>query len=276
MIHGVSPLGYSFWQSFGPALLLLLFLGISRHPFGCSKRHLTYYVFSAISGIALPNSLMYFSAAHLPSGFLAIMVNTVPIFTYPLALLIQQEQFQVRRCLAVALGCLGIFSLILLLQGHFSFTEAWIHGGMKWALLSLLSPLSFAICSIFIAHRTPTQSSALSLSVGMLLCSTLFLSPFVIETHQFYALHFPLSFTDALILIEILLSSLGYLLFFALLQRSGAVYYSMVGGLVAIFGLLWGHLFFAEHFTGLSYFPIALILFAIVLLSSHSINHRKS
>jgi drug/metabolite transporter (DMT)-like permease len=100
----------------------------------------------------------------------------------------------------------------------------------------------------------------------MLVCSTLFLTPFVVQTHSFYRFHLPMNTNDFLILTEIGLSSLGYLIFFALLRLSGAVYYSMVGGVVAIAGMIWGAVFFQESVLLVSSIPAVLILAAIVLL----------
>jgi drug/metabolite transporter (DMT)-like permease len=265
MTHGVSPLGYSFWQSIGPMMVLGGLLFLSRTPFSVSNRHLTYYVVSAILGIALPNSIMYFSAGHLPSGLVALIVNTVPIFTYPLAILAKQEGFQWRRLLALLLGCLGIFGLMFIDHPIHSLNELF-SGEPGWILLTLLTPFSFACCSIFIAKRPQIQSSPLALSFGMLVCSTLFLTPFVVQTHSFYRFHLPMNTNDFLILTEIGLSSLGYLIFFALLRLSGAVYYSMVGGVVAIAGMIWGAVFFQESVLLVSSIPAVLILAAIVLL----------
>jgi drug/metabolite transporter (DMT)-like permease len=271
--HGVNPLGYSFWQSLGPAVALCLIMLWTRTPFSWSKKHLSYYIFCAILGIAFPNSLMYFSAGHLPSGLLAVLVNTVPIFTYPLALMAKQESFHLKRIFPVLLGCLGIFWLILpahpLNLFNFSaFNTGSINLGLTgWTLLTLLTPLSFACCSVFIASHQPTPSNPLSLSFGMLLFSSLCLTPFVFATHSFYAFHIDkLSFTDFLILLEIGLSTLGYVVFFALLRLAGPVYYSMVGGVVAIAGIFWGRIFFQENFLLTAFFPILLILIAIIFL----------
>ena len=100
----------------------------------------------------------------------------------------------------------------------------------------------------------------------MLLFSSLCLIPFVLSTHSFYFFHLKPHLTDVLIWVEIALSSLGYLLFFALLRLAGPVYYSMVGGVVAIAGIVWGKIFFHENFISSAYVPILFILISILLL----------
>src|SRR5688572_26901230 len=86
--HGVTPLGYSFWQSLGPAIFLTLVALVRRqHVVKKSIRSFPYLIVCGLTGIALPNSNMYVAASHLPAGLLAVIVNTVPIFSYVLALL---------------------------------------------------------------------------------------------------------------------------------------------------------------------------------------------
>jgi drug/metabolite transporter (DMT)-like permease len=268
--NGVNPLGYSFWQSIGPAIALFCLMLLTKTPFSWSKNHVIYYIFCAILGITFPNSLMYFAAGHLPSGLLAIIVNTVPIFTYPLTLLAKQERFNILKIMAVILGCFGIFWLILSKNSFSPLSFPGFVGAIfldKWVLLTLLTPLSFACCSVFIANKQPTPSSPLSLSFGMLLFSSFCLVPFVFGTHSFYMPHLAPTFTDILILSEIGLSTLGYLIFFALLRLAGPVYYSMVGGVVAIAGIVWGRIFFNEDILLTQTWPILLILISIISLS---------
>src|SRR5438128_3889036 len=100
MTHGVSPLGYSFWQSLGPAVVLWLLMMLMRRKTNpstirpTSKIHTyCYYVICGLTGIVIPNTNMYFAAEHLPAGLLAVVVNTVPILAYPMALLARVESF---------------------------------------------------------------------------------------------------------------------------------------------------------------------------------------
>jgi len=72
---------------------------------------------------------------------------------------------------------------------------------------------------------------------------------------------------EQLLLAEVLLSSAGYWLFFQLLKTAGPVYYSLVGGIVAIAGLLWGKLLFTETLTLVQIVGVAAIVVGIVLVS---------
>jgi len=261
VMHGVPALGYSFWQSLGPAVVLTVITLLKRDShFHCSWRYWRYYLMCGILGIAFPNTLMYFAARHLPAGILAVLVNTVPIITFPLALIFQQERFHWQRMLAVVLGVIGIM-LIVIPDVAWRNNAHWF-----WILLVLFTPLSFALCTVFIAAFRPVPSDSLSLSAGMLVVSAILLAPITFGLGKFHALtHFTLP--NSLIVLEIVLSSIGYLLFFMLIKRAGPVYYSLVGGVVTITGLFWGWLIFHEIFSVRIVIAVFAILAAIGWLS---------
>lgn len=260
--HGVSPLGYAFWQSLGPAVLVILFVLLSKDRFVWDKEHIRYYAVTGFLGIALPNTNMYIVAAHLPAGLLAIIVNTVPILTYPLALLWQLERFTGLRFLGVIIGFSGIICIVLPSTVGFS----TFNTANAWACLALLSPLSFSLAALYIHKKRPAETSAISLTAGMLTLSTVFLLPLMLYSHSFYPLT-RLNAPELVVILEIILSSIGYILFFILIRRAGAVYYSLVGGIVALTGLFWGFCIYGETLNQRDIYATVFILTALTLLS---------
>ncbi len=89
--NGAPPLGYSFWQSLGPALLLSVVYFFKQRKSLPILLHWRYFLLCGLLGIALPNTNMYYAASHVPAGLLAVLVNTVPLIVYPLALLFRME-----------------------------------------------------------------------------------------------------------------------------------------------------------------------------------------
>lgn len=256
--HGVPPLGYSFWQSVGPAIFLLM-VSIIKGEIIISAHTLRYYVIVGVLGIALPNTNMYFAAPHLPAGILAVIVNTVPIMMYPLALLARQEKFNKVRMLGVMAGIVGIL-LIVMPHNDYSLIPN------PWALITLFTPFFFAMCALYSVHDRPAGVSSLNLATGMLVTSAIMLLPLVIDLHEFYPLT-SFSLPNISVMVEIILSSIGYIIFFQLLKVAGAVYYSLVGGIVAMTGLFWGWLFFGETLGVLNIIAIMMIIIALVVVS---------
>ena len=262
MTHGVTPFGYAFWQSIGPALFLLLFISIKKQRLPCSLIHLRYYFLMGGLGVFIPNTNMYFTAAHLPAGILAVIINTVPIIAYPIALLLKEEYFSLIRFTGVMIGVAGIL-LLIVPHAHLS-----IHTNeLPWALLALISPLCFALCAILGNKFRPADVHSVSLSCGMLCISTLLLIPLVFSTHQFYSLSPPHHTAQWVVILEIILSSIGYILFFELLKKAGPIYYSLTGAVVALTGLFWGYLLFGERLSFYAALSVLFILIAIILLT---------
>jgi len=259
--HGVPPLGYSFWQSVGPALLIAFLAKSQRDSIKLSATHVRYYCMCGLTGIVIPNTTMYFAASHLPAGILAVVVNTVPIIAYPLALLLQAEKFNPFRLSGVLCAMCGLL-LILLPQTSLPAPDMFL-----WVLAALLTPFSFALCSVYISRYRPTDSSSVSLSAGTLIAASVILAPFVLGSGHFYSLHLPLTVPDWIVLLEIALSSAGYILFFQLIKIAGPVYYSLVDTIVALVGLWWGYIIFHERLNEWTFPAVLLIFIALILVT---------
>ncbi|WP_298623337.1 DMT family transporter [uncultured Legionella sp.] len=258
MTNGVPPLGYAFWQSLGPALFLSGVCMATTNKIKFRAHHWSYFLVCGLIGIAIPNTNMYFIANHIPAGLLAVLVNTVPLLVYPLALITRQEKIDGWRLLALMLGMAGILLIVgINTSGLFS----------RWTLFALISPLAFALCSIYIGKKQLADINALQAATGMLLAATLLLTPLVIQQNAFYSLTGPFTLVKQVIVLEIILSSLGYLLFFILIRMAGPVFYSLTGGAVALTGLFWGYLIFDETPTSIQSIAVVLVISAIFLLS---------
>ncbi|TNF69241.1 MAG: DMT family transporter [Gammaproteobacteria bacterium] len=261
MTHGVHPLGYGFWQSLGPMFFLIIIVLFGKIPFSLKPNYIRYYIACGVLGIVIPNTVMYFSAAHIPSGILTVLINTVPILTFPLAILFAIDTFSFKRCIAVLIGFLGI---ILTILSNLSLPS--IHD-IPWTVIALIAPVSFALCAIWIAAFRPIPSSSLSLSLGMLITSSICLTPITLSLGKFYPITFPLDTNSWLIILEIILSSTGYIVLFILIKLAGPIYYSLVGGVASIVGLMWGKLFYNEALNIYSWLGVLCILGAIVSLT---------
>ncbi len=260
MTHGVNPYGYGFWQSFGPFLLLLIIQAIRRELW-LDKNGMLYALLCGLFGIVIPNLLIYFAARHIPSGLLTILANVSPILTYILAVSFKDETFSFQRAGLVLFGLIGV-GLIILPNQHGLELEA----GNWWLYLALLIPLSYAFSAVYISRFHPGSGNVLSYSMWMLMFSSLCISPLAVINQGYY----PLRLNDLpslLIVIEILLSTLGYGLLFIIIKKVGAVYYTLVNAVAVITGVLYGVLLFGQHFSNVTYVAIAIILLTIVGLT---------
>ncbi len=266
MTNGVPPLGYSFWQALGPALILTILCFFTGKRSLFNPHYWLYFLICGLIGIAIPNTNMYFIASHIPAGLLAVLVNTVPLLVYPLALLGGQEKPDLWRFFSLIIGMFGIVLII-------GIPNLGIYS--QWTLLTLISPLCFALCSIYIGRKSAPKLNVLEAASGMLVAASLLLTPLVIQQQAFYPLNLPFTLPKQVIVLEIILSSLGYLLFFMLVRYAGPVFYSLTGGVVALTGLFWGYLIFAENPSNTQGLATVLIVLGISLLSWRESKQNK-
>lgn len=261
--HGVPAVSYSFWEALGPAVLLsALLLRPGQPPLSrISSTHLRYYLTAGLTGIAIPNTCMYFAAGHLPAGLLAVTVNTVPVFAWPLALMSGLESFSFTRLAGLTLAVTGLF-FILIPRAVLPASGNWI-----WFLPALITPFSFAFCAVHITKRRPLGTGPVTVAAGMLLAAALMLVPLVLMTGGLYLPEWPLKMPDIFIILEMVLSALGYILFFELLRIAGPVYYSLVDTTVALTGLVSGYYFFGEKITPAAACGIVLILAGVLAVT---------
>jgi drug/metabolite transporter (DMT)-like permease len=272
MTNGVPPLGYSFWQSIGPALIIGFLTACRRQTVKLSNIPYQFFFVCGLSGIVIPNSIMYFAAAHLPAGILALVVNTVPIVAYPMALSVGLEKFNWKRMIGIIFALFGIMTIII---PKSSLPDPNL---APWVLLTLITPLSFAFCSIYIARFRPAEIDTLTVTAGMLITSSIMLLPVVLLTGNFYWFHMPLLTPDWIILIEIALSSIGYVLFFQLIKIAGPVYYSLVDTIVVLTGLAWGYMIFNERLNEWTAIAVCLILLGLFVVTrqQNQVAHETS
>ena len=77
----------------------------------------------------------------------------------------------------------------------------------------------------------------------------------------------PLTAPDCVILLEIILSSIGYILFFQLIKIAGPVFYSLVDTIVSLTGLFWGFVLFQEKLNEWTILAVMFIFIALILVT---------
>ena len=258
---GVTPLGYAVWQCLGPAAVLLtvgLLRGL-RPPL--KPRHLLYYVVAGQLGLTIPNLTFYVVIGHIPAGVMAVVVTFSPVITYLLALMIGMESFRPQRGVGIALGLGG--ALLLVLPASSLPSREMV----PWVLLAFLTPAFYSLSSVFSARARPSEGHSLSLAAGMMAGAAAVQLPLVLFRGDFYWPQLPLGPADYALMAQIAISSLAYVLFFEILRLAGPVFFSQVGYIVTLTGLLWGAFFFGEHHSNWIYGATLMIVAGVALVN---------
>ncbi|MEE8293270.1 MAG: DMT family transporter, partial [Kiloniellales bacterium] len=183
---GAHPLGITLWTAVLGVIFLICFLLARRRPLPLGRRFLVFYLVCGLRGTAVPSTLFFYAAAHVPAGVLAIAIASVPILTFAAALAFRLDRMAVRRVVGVLLGLLAV---VLMMAPDSGPPEA---STAPWILVAVLASACYAVENIYIALRRPSGCDAYTILCGMLLMAALVLTPVVMATHSFVPLSWPL------------------------------------------------------------------------------------
>ncbi len=259
---GVPELGFATWQAGGSALVLLGVLKLRGVSLPSGGRAWRFCLVSGLLGICVPNLIFYFVIRYLPAGLMAVVVTTAPIITYTLALATAMERMSWLRSFGIGLGFIGALVIVL--------PENSLPEGIDpiWVLLSFMTPFCYALSNLYTGRFRPPGQSSLGLACGMLICAgstqTLLMLSFIPP----YLPLPPWGMAEAALFAQIAISSVAYVIYFHIVQTAGAVYFSQVGYIVTVSGLLWGMAFFGEQHSHWIYAGTALILGGFALVNA--------
>lgn len=241
---GFSPLLYLFLNLACPVIFLGILTYGKAKIFAEIYKNARFFVIIALTGILLPDLNRYLITKYLASGIVGILTNTVPLFIYPMSLIVGEEKFKAWRLFGILIGVCGI--LLVVSNGDAYF---WHIGSNKFALLNLFTPFCYAFCSVYIVKKRPESCSSTTICFGMMLLSMVAVLPLVLFYSPEFSIHVGSNKVLPILLLGIVLSTIGYVLLFEILRKSGSVCYSVTDGIVATTSLLCGSLFLQEKLT---------------------------
>jgi drug/metabolite transporter (DMT)-like permease len=206
-----------------------------------------------IVNTALPFWLLSWGEKRIDSGLASIIQGAVPIFNALLAFAFFREaRVTGLRLVGLAIGFVGVALLV----------GAQPNGKLLAALAVVAMALCYAIGTL-IAGRHLRGTPPLVVALASTTVSTIAVLPAgVIQAPA----HVWRGETIAAILVlGFVGTALAYLLFFALIQRAGANYATLVTYLVPPIALAYGAIFLGEHFGPTAFASLALILVGVAL-----------
>lgn len=258
---GASPTGLTFCQAFGGGLLLLL-VCLCRGKFPVfNLQFFKHYLVIALVGTAIPSTIYFYAASHVPAGILAITIALVPMLTYLVTWAMGIDSFQVRRVAGILLG----FSAILLLSiPESSLPEP---GMVKWVMFSLVAAAFYAIEGIYLEVKIPTSTDLIALLCASLLTTAILILPVVYIQDAFFPISFPFRQFEWVLVSLALVSSLAYVVFLYTVKIAGAVFATMAGYIITISGVFWGILFFQEVHSNWVWASLILMMGGMALVT---------
>lgn len=256
---GHQPLGLVFWD----LLICTVVLGGLTYGRGArlelEARHLKLYFVIALVGTILPNAVSYKAAAHLPAGVMALIISMVPMFAFPIALMMGTDRFSARRMLGLAIGLTGV---ALLVGPEASLPERAMAAFIP---LALIAPFFYGIEGNYVAKYGTQGLSPIGTLFGASLVGALITLPLALGLGQ-WVNPVPFGLPETAFVASALIHALVYSGYVWLVGRAGAVFAAQVSYLVTIFGVVWSMLLLSEAYSPYIWAALALMMAGMFLV----------
>ena len=216
---------------------------------------------AAVVGVDAPFLLIAWGQQAIGSGMAGLLTSTTPLFTLPIAALwAREERPRAPQVAGVALGFAGV--LVALGAG-----APRPDGAATRAYLAVLgASLCYAVAGVY-GRRAFRGLPTLVPAAGQVLCAALTMAPVALLVDGLPAARAAAVALGAVLALAIPGTAGGYLLFYWLLERTGATRTSMVTYIIAPLALVFGALFLGEPLAPRVILGLALILGGIALAS---------
>ncbi|WP_226610533.1 DMT family transporter [Marinobacter nauticus] len=258
---GLPAVAYAFWQTLIAGVVLLLCSGERRAIH--QARFARYFLVSGLTGIAVPNAIGFFLVTKLGAGYTGIMYALPPIFTFLLAwgLGLENRNWLKLAGLSIAVMACGW----IVVQRHAEMSNA----SPLLFVLGLAIPVMLSVGNVYRSVAWPAKAKPMILAAGTLLASALALALFAAMTNTELLPSGTSPQLIGILMLQGLLTALTYLVAFELQRRAGPVFYSQLGAVAAVFGLLIGVVWFREQYSAAIWLGVFLVILGL-RISNHA------
>ncbi|WP_189369052.1 DMT family transporter [Tateyamaria omphalii] len=257
---GYQHFGLLFWQLVIGAVVmtaLALLKGV-RLPWG--RAHLRVYLVIAFIGSVLPNSASYQAAVHLPAGIMSILLSTIPIWAFPIALTLGLDRFEWRRFFGLLVGLTAVLMIVL--------PNAALAGAFPviWVGVGLISGLFYAFEGNYVARWGTAGLDAIQVLWGGSIVGAIIALPLALFSGQWIDPRPPFGPSDIALAISATTHVLVYAGYVWLVGRAGPVFAVQVSFLVTLFGVFWARLILGEAYAPTVWGALALMMVGMFLV----------
>jgi drug/metabolite transporter (DMT)-like permease len=271
-VRHVPPLTYVWLRLSIAAAAMWLFLRFRGHALGLPRGAWGSIFLLALLNNALPFALFGWGQTHIASGLASILNATTPIWGVVVAhLLTQDERMSPRKLAGVLLGFGGVAVMIgpSLLSSLGSSALA--------QLACVTASLSYALAAVWARRFRAQGISPLSVTTGQLTAGAAMMLPVaLLVDHPWTHAFPPLTAWAAIGALALFCTAFGYVLYFRLIETSGATNALLVTLLVPPVAILLGGLFLGEHLAPQDFLGLVLIALGLAAIDGRLIKAFSS
>jgi drug/metabolite transporter (DMT)-like permease len=267
-VRHVPPLTYVWLRLSIAALAMWAFLWFRGERLGLPPKVWGSILLLALLNNAIPFVLFGWSQTHIASGLASILNATTPIWGVVVAhFLTRDERMSPRKIAGVLLGFGGVATMI----GPALLSK--LGSSALPQLACVAAALCYALAAVWARRFRKMGLSPMSVTTGQLSAGALMMLPvaFLVDepwTHAFP----PLSAWGAIVALALFCTAFGYVLYFRLIDSSGATNALLVTLLVPPVAILLGALFLGETLAAQDFLGLGLIAFGLAAIDGRALN----
>ena len=257
---GYGQFGLIFWQFVIAAIVLGFVLVVRRKRPLFEQKTIFLFIVLALLGTIFPNSASYVATYYLPASFIAILIATVPMFSFPIAMLMGLEKKDLRRISGLFIGLLGV---VILTAPAASFPDRHL---LIFIPLALLAPFFYAIEGNYVDKYGTAGQDPIQTFTGASILGTFMILPVTISTGQWIDPFQPWPIENYTHLASSCCHAFAYCAYVWLVSRAGAVFTAQVAYFVTAWGVVWSILILGEETSRYLWLSLAFMFFGMFLV----------
>jgi len=261
-VRHVPPLTYVWLRLTIAAVAMWAYLAFRGQKLGLPGSAWGSILLLALLNNALPFTLFGWGQTHIASGLASILNATTPIWGVVVAhFLTQDERLSARKVAGVLLGFGGVATMI----GPSLLSSLGTSALAQLACVT--ASLSYALAAVWARRFRRQGISPLSVTTGQLTAGALMMLPLSMIVDKPWTQAFPpLTAIGAITALALLCTAFGYVLYFRLIETSGATNALLVTLLVPPVAILLGGLFLAETLAPQDFLGLGLIALGLAAI----------
>ena len=257
---GHRQFGLIFWQLVVGILLLGAILIVQRKPIPVTKDTVVFAVIIALIGTIIPNSTFYYSVVHLPSGIMSILISTVPLMAFPVAMMLGMDRFSTARLAGILCGLAGV--ALIALPGA-SLPDA---GMAAYLPIAMIGPLFYAVEGNYVAKFGTAGMDAVQAMCLASIIGAVIMLPVAVGSGQWIDPTAPWGRAEWALVLASAVHTMCYCAYVWLAGRAGAVFAAQCSYIVTGTGVIWAMLILGERFSGWVWAALAVMLLGLFLV----------
>lgn len=257
---GYQPMGLIFWEMVIFAALLGAVVALRARRVVLRPAQAVMCLVVALLGTVLPGAASYRAAVHLPAGVMAIVLSLVPMFAFPVALLLGSDRFSWLRLGGLVCGLAGV---ALLVGPEASLPDRAM---VAFVPLALIAPVFYGIEGNVVARFGMAGLNPVELLFGASVLGGVLVLPLALGAGQWINPFVPWGKAELALILSSVIHAVVYTGYVWLVRRSGAVFAAQVSYLVTGFGVLWSITLLSESYSGWIWGAMALMMVGLFLV----------